>query len=114
MKKELIVCIVNDGFSDMVMDAARQGGATGGTIINARGSARAEAEKKYKINIHEDKDIVLIVANIDVKDDIMHSLYQRVGLNTAAHGIVFTVPIDDTVGFKDDTPLEHQDLTDQE
>ena len=44
----------------------------------------------------------------------MHSLYQRVGLNTQAHGIVFTVPIDDTVGFKDDTPLEHQDLTDQE
>lgn len=114
MKKELIVCIVNDGFSDMAMDAARQGGATGGTIINARGSARAEAEKKYKISIHEDKDIVLIVANLDVKDDIMHSLYQRVGLNTPAHGIVFTVPIDDTVGFKDDTPLEHQDLTDQE
>ena len=112
MKKELIICIVNDGFSDMVMDAARSGGAKGGTIINARGSARAEAEKKYKISIHEDKDIVLIVADLDVKDDIMHSLYQKVGLNSDAHGIIFTLPVDDTVGFKNDTPLEHQDLTD--
>ena len=114
MKKELIICIVNDGFSDTAMDAARQGGATGGTIINARGSARAEAEKKYKVSIHEDKDIVLIVADIDAKDNIMHSLYQKVGLNSDAHGIIFTVPVDDTVGFRNNSVLEHQDLSDQE
>ena len=41
---ELIVCIVNSGFAEEVMSAARECGARGGTIINARGTARQEAE----------------------------------------------------------------------
>ena len=41
---ELIVVICNIGYNDMVMDAARQAGATGGTIIHARGTARKETE----------------------------------------------------------------------
>ncbi|MCR5646790.1 MAG: hypothetical protein K6F81_00725 [Acholeplasmatales bacterium] len=113
MKQELIFCIVNNGFSDMVMDAAREGGAKGGTIINARGSARAEAEKKYKVSIHDDKDIILIVADEDCKEKILHSLYQKAGLNTAAHGLTFTMPIDDSVGFNNNI-MAHQDLTDQD
>jgi hypothetical protein len=113
MKQELILCIVNNGFSDVVMDAAREGGARGGTIINARGSARAEAEKKYKLSIHDDKDIVLIVAEEDCKEKIIRALYHKVGLNTPAHGLTFTMPIDDSIGFNNNI-LEHQDLTDSE
>ena len=44
-KHEVIICIVNSGFSDEVMDAAREFGARGGTVIRARGTANAEAEK---------------------------------------------------------------------
>ena len=35
-KHEVILCIINSGFSDAVMDAARELGAGGGTVINAR------------------------------------------------------------------------------
>ena len=41
---ELILCIVNTGFSDAVMEAARACGAGGGTVIHARGTANKEAE----------------------------------------------------------------------
>ena len=44
-KHEVILCIVNNGFSDVVMDAAREFGAGGGTVINARGTASLEAER---------------------------------------------------------------------
>ena len=40
---EVIFCIVNAGFSDSVMDAAREFGARGGTVIRARVTANAEA-----------------------------------------------------------------------
>ena len=50
-KHELIVCIVNAGFSQNVMESARAAGAQGGTIIRARGSANPEAEEFYSINI---------------------------------------------------------------
>lgn len=113
MKQVLVVCIVDNGFADMVMDAARSAGAKGGTIINARGSARADAEKKYKVSIHEDKDIVLIVADENIKDDILHSIYHTTSLNSETHGVTFTMPIEDSVGFNTNV-LSHQDLTDSE
>ena len=40
---ELVLCIVNAGFSQNVMEAARSAGAKGGTILRARGSANPEA-----------------------------------------------------------------------
>ena len=48
-KHEVIFCIVNAGFTDEVMDAAREVGARGGTVIRARGTANAEAEKMFNI-----------------------------------------------------------------
>ena len=41
---ELIICIVNSGFSETVMDAARELGARGGTVIHGRGTAAKDAE----------------------------------------------------------------------
>ena len=48
---EVIFCIVNAGFTDDVMDAAREFGARGGTVIRARGTANAEAERMFNIPI---------------------------------------------------------------
>ena len=41
------MCIVNTGFTDVVMDAARDKGARGGTVIHARGTANKEAEEFF-------------------------------------------------------------------
>ena len=42
---EVIICIVNAGFADAVMDAAKEYGARGGSVIHARGTANGLAEK---------------------------------------------------------------------
>ena len=47
MKYEVVFCIVNNGFSEAVMDAAKMYGARGGTILRARGTASKEAEKIF-------------------------------------------------------------------
>jgi hypothetical protein len=46
---EVIFCVVNAGFSDTVMDAAKEFGARGGTVIHGRGTANKEAEKFFNI-----------------------------------------------------------------
>ena len=38
---ELVITIVNRGFADKVMDAAKAAGATGGTVLYARGSGHS-------------------------------------------------------------------------
>lgn len=96
---EVILCVVNAGFSESVMDAAREFGARGGTVIHARGTANAEAEKLFNISIQPEKEVVLILVEKECRDDILHALYQKVGLQSAGQGIAFCLPVEDVVGL---------------
>ena len=98
---EVIFCIVNAGFSDAVMEAAKEFGARGGTVINARGTANSESEKLFNITVEPEKEIVMIIVKTELKDDILHALYKKVGLDTPGHGIAFSMPVDKTVGIKE-------------
>ncbi len=104
---EVIMCIVNSGFSDEVMDAARELGARGGTVIRARGTANLEAEKLAGIAIQPEKEIVMILVDSKIKDDILHALYRTVGLKTPGQGIAFSVPVDDVVGLTEFSSAEN-------
>ena len=96
---EAIFCIVNSGYSEAVMDAAKRLGASGGTVINARGTASKEAENFFHITIHPEKEIVMILVPKKIKDGVLHALYQEVGLETAGQGIAFSVPVESVVGL---------------
>ena len=96
---EVIFCVVNTGYSDAVMDAARKFGARGGTVINARGTANPEAEKLFQITVQPEKEIVMILVPRELTDDILHALYKEVGLDTAGQGIAFTMPVTAAVGL---------------
>lgn len=98
-KHEVIFCVVNAGFSEAVMDAAKEFGARGGTVIRARGTANSESEKLFGITIEPEKEIVMILVPSDIKDDILHALYREVGLKTPGQGIAFSMPVDNVVGI---------------
>ena len=88
-----IVAIVNEGFSESVMDVAKENGARGGTIIPANGSVTADAMKLYGIGIHPEKEIVLILVKEDIVQIILDKLYDKLGSDSEAMGIFFTLPV---------------------
>lgn len=96
---EVVLCIVNAGFTDAVMDAARECGARGGTVLNARGTANQEAEKLFNISIQPEKEIVILLVDKSIKDNVLHSIYTNVGLNSPGQGIAFSLPVEDVVGL---------------
>ena len=98
---EAIFCIVNSGYSELVMNAAKKLGARGGTVINARGTASKEAETFFNITIEPEKEIVMILVPSQIKEDVMHALYQEAGLDTPGQGIAFALPVDSVVGLSD-------------
>lgn len=102
MKKgyKCIMAIINDGFSDLAMQTAKACGATGGTILNARGTASKDAEKFFNVTIQPEKEIVMILAKNDVVDAILKGLYSAVGTATEAQGIAFALPVDEVAGLK--------------
>ncbi len=97
---ELILCIINEGFSEVVMDAAKEAGARGGTVISARGTANKDAEAFFKITIHPEKEIVMILVKSDIKDAVLHALYKSAGLDTEGQGIAFALPVDNVIGIE--------------
>jgi len=99
---EIIFCIVNSGFSEAVMEASRDCGASGGTVINARGTASKESEEIFHISIEPEKEIVMILVKKELKESILHALYQKVGLQTPGQGIAFSVPVDDVIGLNEE------------
>ncbi len=105
---EAIFCIVNAGFSDAVMDAAKEFGARGGTVIHARGTANSEAEKMFGITIQPEKEMVMILVPSEIKDDVLRGLYRAVGLKTPGQGIAFSLPVDAAVGLVENTDTSEQ------
>lgn len=96
---EVIFCIVNAGYTEAVMDAAKEFGARGGTVFRARGTANKEAEKRFEITVSPEKEVVMILVSSDIRDDILHALYRAVGHKTPGQGIAFSMPVDQAVGL---------------
>ena len=107
--KELIVVIVNQGFEEEVMEAARNAGARGGTIFNARGTANAQDEVKFLgVTLHPDKEIVFILTDKEERNSIMEAIKKSSGLSTPGAGILFTLPVSSVMGLgsKEETSSE--------
>lgn len=108
MKKayKCILAIVNNGFSEMAMDAAKACGAKGGTILHGRGTASKDAEKIFNISIQPEKEIVMILAKSELVDGILKGLYTAIGSATQAQGIAFALPVDEVVGLTVEKPTK--------
>ena len=87
---EMINVIVNKGYAEDAMAAARKAGAGGGTIINARGTAKEGDAKFFGIEIVPEKEMLLILVPKDKKDEIIKAISDLPCLNKAGSGILFT------------------------
>ena len=96
---KVIFAIVNDGYTDLVMNAAKAKGARGGTIIGARGTGNKEMEKFFGIVITPEKQIVMILVENSLADDILEAINKEAGMATKGQGIAFALPVSDVVGL---------------
>ena len=103
---EMIYAIVNAGFADAVMEAAREYGARGGTVIHARGTANGDAEQMFGITVQPEKEIVMIIVPTELRNDILHTVYQKVGLKTPGQGIAFSLPVEEAKKLMADQPYK--------
>ncbi len=98
-KYSMIAVIVNRGYTSDVMEAAKEAGASGGTVINSRRITDEEISSVWGLSVQEEKEIVMIVANGNDKVDIMRKISENCGMHSDARGIVMSFPIEDTIGL---------------
>ena len=99
--KDMIIIICNNGSAADVMELAKSQGAGGGTIIKGRGSASKDMQHFLGITIQPEKDIILIVTEPETRNNIMKEISSKMGIGTKSHAICFSVPVEATVGLKE-------------
>ena len=98
-KHDLVLAIVNTGYSEDVMAAARKAGARGGTIVHARQSEPDKASRFFGIALQPDKELVLIVIEKSHKIGLLKAVNKACGMHTGAHGLVISLPVDSCAGL---------------
>lgn len=97
---DLIIVIAEQGYTNLIMDAARAAGARGGTVIHAKGTGMEAAEKFMGVSLAAEKEIIFIVSKTEGKNAIMQAVMKNAGLDSKAKAIAFSVPVTDTAGLR--------------
>ena len=96
---DLITVILNKGFADDVMAAARQAGAGGGTVLHGRGTARPEDASFFGITLVPEKEILLIVSEKEKTGAIFDAMARLPCLFQPGSGIAFSMAADGFVNL---------------
>lgn len=106
---ELIIVIANQGYNNLVMDAAREHGAGGGTVLNAKGTGMEKAEQFLGVSIAAEKEMIFIVTKKKGKNAIMKAIMEQAGMESKAKSIVFSLPVTSTAGMR----LQEEDRSEE-
>lgn len=98
---DAVVVVMERGYTNVAMDAARKAGARGGTVIAARGIAEDEVKRFFGIEIQAEKEIVFLIVRSEERQEVMTALMKAVGMNTRSHGLVLSVPLSSAIGLAD-------------
>ena len=98
----MITVIVNKGYADDVMAAARSAGAGGGTVVNARGTARETDARFFGMHIVPEKDMLIMVVPADKKKAVINAIENVKCLKEPGMGIAYSSAVEDftTLGKK--------------
>lgn len=97
---ELVVVVLNEGYTDPVMNAARSVGAAGGTVLHAKGTGAKKADKFLGVSLADEKEMIFIVSKASEKGKIMKTIAERTGPSTPAGAICFSLPISAVAGLR--------------
>lgn len=100
MRFKLIIAFVEDSTTEAIMDAAREAGATGCTVINnARGEGIKESKTFFGLTLSSQRDVVLLLVEQHMSRDILEHIGE-VGQFDArpGTGIAIVVDVEDAIG----------------
>lgn len=86
---QMINIIVNKGYAEDAMAAARKAGAGGGTIIGARGTAKEGDAAFFGMKIVPEKEMLMILVPAEKKNDIVSAITELPCFAEAGSGIIF-------------------------
>ncbi len=103
---KLIAAIVLKGAAGKVMDAAKEAGAEGGTILLARGTGVHEARRFFGISMNTEREMLLILIEPERAQEVLDSMVGAGRLDEPGRGMAFVLSVDEVKGIVHREPLE--------
>ena len=109
MRFKVILALVNDDYQDQVINAAKEAGATGVTILNARGEGIHTHKSFFGLSMDLKKDMLLFLVEDFKSNDIMDAIYKAGQLEEHGNGIAFSWIVDRAIGLESQLPSMEKD-----
>ena len=101
MHFKLIIALIEDDKTDAVMEAAREEGATGMTVVNhARGEGLVKSKTFFGLTLETQRDMLLML----VEEHLSRKILERIAKvgefdSKPGSGIAFKIDVEDAVGI---------------
>lgn len=97
--REMVIAVVNQKFTEDVIEAARTAGATGATVLHTRSVNNAPAEHLIGTSLTQESDTVMLLTTNEFKTRIMEAIRDAAGLKTEGDAVIFSLPVDSLIGI---------------
>lgn len=113
MRFKIILASVKTDKTDRVVDAAKQAGATGATIIPARGTGMHEAKTFFGLTLEAQTDIIMFLIEEHVVPDILKAINAAGEFGKPGTGIAFVLPVEHVIGLESQMKRFREETRDQ-
>lgn len=96
---ELIIAVVNQNFTEKVLDSCRAAGATGATVFHTHSVNNKQAEQLIGTSFQQETDTVAVITTREYKSGIMEAIREAAGLKTEGGAVIFSLPVDSLIGI---------------
>jgi nitrogen regulatory protein PII len=100
MQFKLIMAFVKPSITDAVVDAMKEAGATGATIIPARGTGMHEAKSFFGLSIEDQTEIIVFLVEEHVVENLMNVIRLAGKFDQPGTGIAMVLPIEHIAGLE--------------
>ena len=110
MRFKLILASVKTDITDSIVDAAKEAGATGATIIPARGTGIHEAKTFFGLSLEAQTDIIMFLVEEHIITQILEAIKKAGEFHKPGTGIAFVLPVEHVVGLESQMEKFKQDV----
>ena len=96
----MILASVKPDYTDRIVDAGKTAGATGATIIPARGTGIREAKSFFGLTLESQTDIVMFLLGSHLVSPVLEAIKKAGEFHKPGTGIAFVMPVDQVVGLE--------------